>query len=73
MSGVIVVAEHRQGEVREITYELIAAATALKAQGIGPVAVLVVGGGEPLAASVGCTGVDEVITIDSPARSSIPN
>lgn len=65
MSGTIVVAEHRLGEIREITYELITAATELKAQGVGAVTVLLVGGGAELAAKLGSPGVDEVMTIES--------
>jgi electron transfer flavoprotein alpha subunit len=66
MSGVVVVAEHRLGEVREITYELITAAAGLKAQGIGSVSVLAIGGDDELPASLGSAGVDDVITIASP-------
>ena len=73
MSGVVVVAEHRLGEVREITFELITAATELKAQGAGPVAVLVVGGDDASASAVGSNGVDEVITVASPSPTFEPH
>ena len=43
MSGVLVVAESRQGELREISLELIGAALALKDQAGGRVAVAVIG------------------------------
>ncbi|MSO41215.1 MAG: electron transfer flavoprotein subunit alpha/FixB family protein [Solirubrobacterales bacterium] len=73
MSGVLVVAEHRQGEVRPITYELITAALKLKEDGAGPVAVLVVGGDDSVAGAVGPSGVDAVVTIDSPTAEFEPH
>lgn len=67
MSGILVVAESRRGELREITLELIGAALALKDQAGGRVAVAIIGAGaaahaEPLAAD----GVDEVLTVATP-------
>ena len=45
MSGVLVIAESRQGELREISRELIGAALGLKDQAGGRVAVAVIGQG----------------------------
>jgi electron transfer flavoprotein alpha subunit len=61
MSGVLVLAEARRGELREITFELLAAATALD----GPVRVLLVGDAG-LADSLNVPGVEEVLTVASP-------
>lgn len=62
MSGVLVVAEHRRGEVREVTFELISLALELKAAGAGPVAVLAVGREAPaLAGALAVEGVDAVL------------
>jgi electron transfer flavoprotein alpha subunit len=55
--SVLVVAEHLQGRVRDVTYELISAARELG----GPVAVAVVGGSDDL--DLGREGVDEVIRV----------
>jgi electron transfer flavoprotein alpha subunit len=61
----LVVAEHREGRVLPITYELIAAAA-----GLGdPVMVAVVGAGAAeLADAIDVAGVDEVLCVDTPAR-----
>jgi electron transfer flavoprotein alpha subunit len=64
MSGVLVIAEARQGTVRDISLELITAAGEIAAA--GPVTVALIGGDAGLAAVVNAAGVDEVVTIDSP-------
>jgi electron transfer flavoprotein alpha subunit len=53
--SVLVVAEHLQGRVRDVTYELISAAGALG----GPVTVAVIGA----RLDVSCEGVDEVVHV----------
>lgn len=69
MTGVLVVAEHRDGEVREVTFELITAAAELKAAGAGPLAVAVLGHDlDQLANSVNVGGVDEVIQVPLPTQ-----
>lgn len=67
MSGVLVIAEVRRGELREVSFELIGAATALAAEGAGPVRVAVIAA-DPgrFAAALSSPGVDEVLTITSP-------
>jgi electron transfer flavoprotein alpha subunit len=64
MSGVLVVAEHLQGQVRDVTRELVTAAGALG----GPVAVAVIAA-EPaaLADQVNVAGVDEIVTVSTGA------
>ena len=54
--SVLVIAEHLQGEVRDVTYELVTAARAL----VGPLTVAVIGP-EPL--DVNREGVDEIVHV----------
>ena len=56
--SVLVVAEHVQGRVRDVTYELISAARSLG----GPVAVAVIAA-DPSALDVAREGVDEVVRV----------
>jgi electron transfer flavoprotein alpha subunit len=56
--SVLVVAEHLQGRVRDVTYELISAARELG----GPVAVAVIGS-DPASLDVNREGVDEVVYV----------
>jgi electron transfer flavoprotein alpha subunit len=56
--SVLVVAEHLQGRVRDVTYELISAARELG----GPVTVAVIGS-DPASIDVSREGVDEVVQI----------
>jgi electron transfer flavoprotein alpha subunit len=58
MNGVLVVAEHLQGRVRDVTYELVSAARELG----GPVAVAVIAA-DPAALDVSREGVDEVVHV----------
>lgn len=70
MTGILVVAEIRNGEVRELTGELIGAAVQLKEQGAGEVRVLLIDPSAPaLATELAREGVDEIITVaDAPAQ-----
>lgn len=70
MSGILVVAESRRGELREVSQELVGAALALKEQAGGRVVVAVIGAdaGEHTEA-LGATGVDELLTVASPTES----
>jgi electron transfer flavoprotein alpha subunit len=71
MSGVLVIAEARQGALREISFELVTAATEL---GAGPVRVAIVAAGaDAHAAELGAQGVDEVITVESPVPEFEPH
>jgi electron transfer flavoprotein alpha subunit len=74
MSGVLVVAEHRRGELRDITFELIAAARDLKAAGAGTVTVAVVGSNvEAVVSAVTRDGVDEVVVARTTAEHFEPH
>src|SRR5918999_2985381 len=65
MSGVLVVAESRQGELREVSRELIGAALGLKDDAGGRVAVGVIGAGAgEYADGLGAPGVDELLTVE---------
>jgi electron transfer flavoprotein alpha subunit len=63
MSGILVVAESRRGELREVSLELVGAALELKEQAGGPIAVAAIG-----ADALGAAGVDEIITVATPTE-----
>jgi electron transfer flavoprotein alpha subunit len=67
MAGILVIAEARRGELREVSFELIGAALGLKGDAGGPVAVAIVDAdAEKHAPALGSDGVDEVLTVSSP-------
>lgn len=66
MSGILVIAEHRKGELRPVTGELIGAAVALKAATGEPVRVAVIGEApERYADALKLEGVDEILTVQA--------
>jgi electron transfer flavoprotein alpha subunit len=65
MSGVLVVAETRRGELREISLELIAAGLGVKEAAGGRLVVAAIGS-QP--EGLGAEGVDEVLTVTSPVE-----
>jgi electron transfer flavoprotein alpha subunit len=69
MSGILVLAETRQGELRDVTLELVSAARLVADAAGGRLAVAIVAG-EPDAyvGALGAEGVDEVLTVRSPAE-----
>ena len=69
MSGVLVIAESRRGELREVSLELIGAARELKDEAGGRLAVAAVGpGAAEHAGTLGAEGVDEVLTVEAPTE-----
>ena len=74
MSEIMVVAEHRQGEIRPEVLELITAATELKQQKACTVSVVIIAQ-DPQAyvTGVSMAGVDEVITVTSPTNEFQPD
>jgi electron transfer flavoprotein alpha subunit len=63
-SGVLVVAETRRGELREVSLELVSAGLAIKQAGGGEVRVAVIGAdAERFAGELAADGVDEVLTV----------
>jgi len=69
MSGVLVVAEARRGELRDITLELIGAGGVIAEAAGGRLAVAVIASDAGLHADrVRCEGVDEVLAVTSPGE-----
>ena len=68
MSGILVVAETRRGELRDVSLELIGAACGVKDAAGGRLAVAVVAAdADAHAGALALDGVDEVLTVTSPA------
>ena len=64
MAGILVIAEARRGELREVSLELITAALSVKEAARGPLVVaLVDANAAALAAALAVEGVDEVLTV----------
>jgi electron transfer flavoprotein alpha subunit len=67
MAGLLVIAEARRGALRDVTFELIAAALALKDGAGGSVAVAIVDAdASSHAPALAASGVDEVLSVTSP-------
>jgi electron transfer flavoprotein alpha subunit len=67
MGGVLVIAEARRGELREVSLELVTAAAQVKQAAGGPLVVaLIDADAAVLAPALAAEGVDEVLTIASP-------
>lgn len=74
MSGVLVIAEARRGELRETSFELISAAKSLAAESGGPLTVgLVSGDAEALAPELSVEGVDEIVAVGTPGEHFEPH
>jgi electron transfer flavoprotein alpha subunit len=69
MSGVLVVAEARQGELRDVSLELVTAAREVKDAAGGRLTVALIDAGpQALAEALNVDGVDEVVTVASPVE-----
>jgi len=67
MAGILVVAEARRGELREVSFELIGAALELGRDSGEPVSVAIIDArAGDYAAALGAAGVAEVLTVNSP-------
>ncbi len=67
MSGILVVAETRQGALRDVTLELIGAACTIKDAAGGRLTVAIVAAQpDAFASAVGADGVDELLTVTTP-------
>jgi electron transfer flavoprotein alpha subunit len=67
MSGILIVGEHRNGELRPVTQELIAAAQGVRSEIGNRVTVAIVGSqAERFVPQVSIDGVDEVLLLSSP-------
>ena len=72
MSGVLVIAEHRRGEIRPQTLELVTAAQALRRS--DEVTVAIIGGAaEKLVPALRVSGVDEILIIKTAALEFDPD
>lgn len=71
MSDILVIAEHRQGELRPVSLELVAAA---KEAGGSSVTVALIGANAAdLAGAVSVEGVDEIVTVATPSANFQPD
>jgi electron transfer flavoprotein alpha subunit len=67
VSGIVVLAEARDGALRPVSFELIGAARELSAQGAGPVTVALVDhDAEALAQTLAGAGVQEILAVPTP-------
>lgn len=67
MGGILIMAEHLQGKLHDISREMIGAAAKLKDTLGGPVTVAVIAADPaPLAAEINLAGVDRIITVTVP-------
>jgi electron transfer flavoprotein alpha subunit len=67
MAGVLVIAEARRGEIREVSFELIGAALGLAEHGAGAVSVALIDArAAEHAPALGSDGVNEVLAVPSP-------
>jgi electron transfer flavoprotein alpha subunit len=74
MSGVLVLAETRRGELRDVSLELVKAAGEVKEMVGGRLAVAVIGGDAAgFAPELGAEGVDEVLTVAAPTEHFEPH
>jgi electron transfer flavoprotein alpha subunit len=74
MSGVLIIAEHRRGELRPVTLELIGAAQSAKRTPSDRVAVAVLASEPGIFVPALCvTGVDEVVTVKVATRELDPD
>jgi len=69
MSGILVVAETRRGELRDVSLELVSAAAQIKGGTGESVAVAVIGAdASTFAADLAVAGVDEILTVSVPSE-----
>lgn len=67
MSGIVALAEARDGALSPVSFELIAAARELSAQGAGPITVALVDhDAEALAPTLAVEGVQEILAVPTP-------
>jgi electron transfer flavoprotein alpha subunit len=67
VSGILILAEHREGELRPVTHELIAAAQSVRAEIGNRVTVAIVGSqAERFVPALSVEGVDEILLLTAP-------
>jgi electron transfer flavoprotein alpha subunit len=73
LSGILIIAEHRRGELRAATLELVTAAQPAKRDTHGVAVVLIGDEPERFIPQVSVAGVDEVVTVKTSARDFDPD
>jgi electron transfer flavoprotein alpha subunit len=74
MSGILIIAEHRRGELRPATLELVSAAQAAKRNSTDTIAVaLIADEPERFISNVSVAGVDEIVTVKIASRDFDPD
>jgi electron transfer flavoprotein alpha subunit len=74
MSGILIIAEHRRGELRPVTLEMVSAAQAARRSAGERVAVALLADEPPrLIPGVSVAGVDEIVTVQMAARDFDPD
>jgi electron transfer flavoprotein alpha subunit len=64
MSGILIIAEHRQGAIRPVSLEMVSAALTLKDDNGGNIMVAIIGSDpQQFVSSLSVQGVDEIITV----------
>src|SRR5579863_7522697 len=63
MSGILVIAEQRRGELRPISLELVGAAIGLKGAGEGVTVAILSDSPDRFVAPLSVAGVDEIVTV----------
>jgi electron transfer flavoprotein alpha subunit len=73
MSGVLVIAEQRRGELRPVSLELLGAAQTLRRQGDTVTVASIGAAPESFVGSLSLAGVDEIVTVKVPAAEFDPD
>src|SRR6266404_664868 len=73
MSGVLVIAEQRRGELRPVSLELVSAAQVLRRAGEEVTAAVLSAAPESFVEALSVAGVDEIVTIKVPASEFDPD
>jgi electron transfer flavoprotein alpha subunit len=73
VSGILIIAEHRRGELRAATLELVSAAQTVKRNTDTIAVVLIADDPERLIPHVSVAGVDEVVAVKIPSRDFDPD
>jgi len=73
MSGILVIAEQRRGELRPVSLELLGAAQSLRRPGDEEVVAVLGGTPDRFAAAISVSGVDEIVTVKTAATEFDPD
>ena len=72
-SGILIIAEHRRGELRPATLELITAAQGVRRAGEKVAVALIGAAPQALTSAVSVAGVDEIVTLQVAAPEFVPD